>query len=499
MINVTTDTRLSIVLPNTNKALAEAIRTATPEQLTQLKEGKDIKSLLSGVFQDKITASKSDQTLLDILKNGAAFKNMGNFTENLKSLLSELKNAPLLTQKVESIEGFFKNITSMNTATLKSQLSNSGVFMESKIAAAVQILPTLKETLTSLQNLLSKSPLPEAKTLSSTIGSLIESSALTHPPQDIKGAAVIADTLKHITDSLKNIVAKSDVLYSKEITQFSQKIDQLASAPQAAVAEIKTTLSQLYGALLSSKADGVNPLLDSIELLLKNINNTTQDPIVPLKELSNQLQEAISSGDVMVSHETSVLIAKLDEFTNPKSLLLDHALQESMSDDLKSGLMNLSESLQESSDPSAKVLLEHVDKLLTQIDYQQLVSHLNHSNSIYFPFAWDQLDEGSMTFKKNNNKKFYCEINLRLKEYGELDLMMGLYEGNQIEIQAHTQLPQLKELIQENIAQLRTLLINAGLTPRSIRVYETKESPQSISDSYGSQDFGSDLGFEVKV
>ncbi len=500
MINITTDARLSILLPNTNKALADAIKSATPEQLTQLKEGKDIKSLLTRVFQDKISMSKSDQTLLDILKNGAAFKNMGNFTENLKSLLSELKTAPILSQKSETIERFFKPFTSMDTASLKSQLANSGVFMESKIASAVQILPTLKETLSSLQNLLSKSTLPEAKALSSKIGLFLESGSLNQPPQEIKGAIAITDTLKQFSDSLKNIVSKSDVLYSKEITQFAQKIDQLAATPQAAVSEIKTTLSQLYGALLSSKADGVNPLLDSIERLLKNINNAAQDPIVPLKELSNQLHEAITSGDVMVSHETSVLIAKLGEFTNPKSLLLDHTLQESMNDDLKSGLMKLSEALQESSDPSAKVLLEHVDKLLTQIDYQQLVSNLNHSNSIYFPFAWDQLDEGSMTFKKNNNnKKFYCEINLRLKEYGELNLMMGLYEGNQIEIQAHTQMPQLKELIQENIAQLRTLLINAGLTPRSIRVYETKESPQSLSDSYGLEDFGSDLGFEVKV
>lgn len=530
MITLSPDAKLSIILPNTNKAFAEAVKNATPDQLNQLKEGKDIKSLLTSVFQDKITSSKSDQALLDILKNGAAFKNMGNFADDLKSLLTELKSTPLLAQKSDSLEEFFKNITSMDTPSLKSQLANSGVFMESKIAAAVQIFPSLKETLGGLQQLLSRSTLPEAKALNATIGSLLEAPILNHPPSDLKSAVQIADTLKKVTDTLRGFIAKSDVLYSKEISQFAQKIDQLirqtvetpphpkeaplspqksdiSTSPSALPTvspptpqEIKATLSQLYGILLTSKAEGSNPVLDSIELLLKNLGKENSDPLLQLKEFSTQLHGAIASGDVVVSPEATELVAKLDEFAQPKELLIEDVLKESMKDDLKSGLMKLSEELQSSTDPKAEKLLEHVDKLLTQIDYHQLTSHLSASNSIYFPFAWDQLEEGSVAFKKTKEKKFYCEINLRLKEYGELNLMMGLYDGNQIEIQAHTQKAQLKELIQENISQLRTLLINAGLTPRAIRVYETKEAHNSASsDAYGTQTFNSDFGFEVKV
>lgn len=104
-----------------------------------------------------------------------------------------------------------------------------------------------------------------------------------------------------------------------------------------------------------------------------------------------------------------------------------------------------------------------------------------------------------MAFKKTADKKFYCEINLRLKEYGELNLMMGLYEGNQLEIQAHTEKPELKTLIQENISQLRSLLINADLTPRSIRIFEMKETLSPLKDTYTTDGNGSDLGFEVMV
>lgn len=499
MITVSSDTKLTIILPNTNKAFAEAVKNATPEQLDQLKEGKDIKSLLTSVFQDKITASKSDQTLLELLKNTPAFKNMGNFADDLKSLFAEVKNSPELPLKGESIERFLKTITSLDTATLKSQMASSGVFMESKIGFATQIMPTLKETLQLLQNLLSKSNLPDAKALNDTIGSLLETPELNQLSVDLKSAEFISGRLKNITDTLRGILSGSDVLYSKEMVQFAQKIDQLINTAPLAHQEIKATLSELYSTLLSSKAADSNTLLDSIELLLKNISKPGIDPLPQIKEFSAQLRIAIGSGDIAVSDEVSKLIIKLSEFTRPKELIIDALLKDSMSNDLKSGLMKLAEEFQSSPHPKAGELLEQANKLLTQIDYHQLISYLGNSNSIYIPFVWDQLEEGSLAFKKTKEKKFYCEINLRLKEYGKLDLMMVLYDKNQIEIQAHTEKPELKELMQEHIGQLRSVLINAGLTPRGIRIFEKKESQNSIAISYGRHSYESDMGFEVKV
>lgn len=104
-----------------------------------------------------------------------------------------------------------------------------------------------------------------------------------------------------------------------------------------------------------------------------------------------------------------------------------------------------------------------------------------------------------MAFKKTADKKFYCEINLRLKEYGELDLMMALYDQNQLEIQAHTEKAELKEVLMENLPELRTLLIDAGLTPRRIRIFEAKESATPLSETYIAHEDDSDLGFEVTV
>lgn len=489
MINLNTEARLNIILPNMNKALGEAIKNATPEQLETLKEGKDLKSLLTSVFQDKITASKSDTVLADILKNSTPFKTMGNLSENLESLLKDLKSSPDLSLKTAVLEKFFKNIDLLDTQTLKTQMANSGVFMESKFAAALNKLPDLIQSLEQLQNILTKSPNNDAKILQKQIATLLESPTLSASSNNLQNALTLTDSLKKISENLHILLSKSDPIYSKEVSELAQKLDQFS-----VVQEIKTSLSQLYGTLLSSKAHETNDLLDSIEKLLKNLNNA---PAEELKNFTQQLKNAIKEGDI--TKELSTLITKLGEFTSPKELVTETFLRESLSNDLKSNLLSLHDELSQSNDPNALKLLEQTEKLLTQIDYHQLTSYLEASNSIYIPFSWDQLESGSMTFKKTSDKKFYCEINLQLKEYGELNLMMALYEGNQLEIQAHTQKSELKNLIQENIGELRSLLINADLTPRTIRVMEMRETPSGISESYSGYQHGPDLGFEVKV
>lgn len=487
MINLSPEARLSIILPNNNKAFSEAIKNASPEQLETLKEGKDIKSLLTSVFQDKTTASKSDQTLLELLKNSTAFKNMGSFSDNLQSLVKEMKSSPDTAVKTAVFENFLKNITSMDPQTLKNQIGSSGIFMESKFAEALQKLPDLTQTLEQLKTALAKIPRTEAKDLQTKTISLLNDPILSKASHHPESAAKLSEGVKKIADALQTLLSKSDPLYSKEVAAIAQKLDQLST-----VSEIKSTLSQLYGALLSSNAPDSNALLDSIEKLLKNLNTAPKEDV---KAFAQQLRDALASDN---TKELSLLATKLAASSDPKELVTETFLKASMEDDVKSNLLALREDLTQSSDTSSQKLMEQTDKLLTQIDYHQLVSHLGSSNSIYFPFVWDQLQEGSLSFKKTKEKKFYCEINLKLKDYGELNLMMALYEGNQLEIQAHTEKAELKTIIHDNIGELRSLLIQSGLTPRSIRVFESSETKTPLVETYSSSE-GSDMGFEVTV
>jgi len=317
MITSATHSKLSLLLPNQNTLLTEIIKQATPQQLMHLHEKNDLKTFLNSLFNDTITHTKSNSILLDILKNNPSFKNMGNFTEDLKSLLASLKEEPSLAPKLSRLESFLQPIQTVDAPVLKEKMVNSGVFMESKIAT--------------------------------------------------------------LTDAL-----------------FEE-------------------------------------------------------------------------------------------------------IEESMGRDVKSNLLSLKDSLEELNLPNHEKLQTQIDQLITKIDYHQLLSHLSNTNSLYFPFKWDQLQEGSVTFKKAKGKKFYCEINLTLKDYGEINLMMGLYEENQLEIQIYTEKSELKTLIQLHLERLRALLIDAGIMLRIVRVREIKDQTAPSFTGYAPETIDSHFGFETKV
>lgn len=490
MIQLKTDTRLNIVLPNTNKAFAEAIKNATPEQLAVLKEGKDIKSLITSLFKEKIAASKSDQALLQILKNAPAFKNMGSVSERLASFAAELKTLPDLSSKAGKLESFLKNFAALSSGTLKSQIEQSGVFMESKIAHAARLLPSLKETLQQLHTLLSQSSRPEAKTLAGSIEVL-----LAKPPmQDVSlppsKSAEIGTALQKIAETLKGLDGSLDPLYSKEVGQIARDIQTLIST---SAEEVKPSLSRLYGALLQSTAQETNPILDRIELLLRS------DPLPSgeLETFSRHLGSVLEKGDPVA--KALVHLPKLVELSSPGALDIAALLEKTVGEDLKSQMLGISEELKALPHTKGGELLEQADRLLSAIDYHQLVSYLNASNSIYFPFSWEMLEEGSLAFKKGKEKKFYCEINLRLKEYGELNLMMALHDENRLDIQARTETMELKEQITEHLPQLRAMLIDAGLVLQTVRVLNAGEADSLEHGGYAEDGYAPDTGFEVKV
>ena len=64
MINLNTSKTLNIVLPNTNKALNEVVKSITPQELETLSKGRDLKSIVSTLLQQSANDSSGDKKLL---------------------------------------------------------------------------------------------------------------------------------------------------------------------------------------------------------------------------------------------------------------------------------------------------------------------------------------------------------------------------------------------------------------------------------------------------
>ncbi len=128
-------------------------------------------------------------------------------------------------------------------------------------------------------------------------------------------------------------------------------------------------------------------------------------------------------------------------------------------------------------------LTKQIDKLLTQMDFYQLNSLVSNSNYVYVPFFWEMLEDGTVNMKKTEEEKFFCQINLTLKDFGKVDLMLGLYDKNKLDLTIYAQREHFKTAIRENIQKLKIALNSVDLIPVNIKLLDMKDEKEKETPS----------------
>ncbi len=609
MIQLSTERQLSILLPNSNKALAEVLKNATPKQLETIVREKDLRSVVSGLLNDTLQSSKADKVVLDLLKNSPIFKNLSSVTGDLKQLLNLLpKVEGKLTPIHQTLNAFLSKMEQMDPALLQRQINNSGVFLESKLAMSADPKAEVKTMLTQLLSPLKQSDTVLAKSLMHDIkavlaneqlfikGDSVPVKALSALLQNIVGqlqqgiqtsdpirsglieqlvekllpftqtdvknltttATLSSNRLQNLFTQLKHELIRSNIPDVKallqQISQLSAKVSSVSTG-QTVTQELSKQLQrvevQLQTLLQQRSIPSSKPILESLEQLKgmlqtimtkpdstpfssveKLLNTlTAQLPVsqdIPIKSLPSLIETILMNrpaasveqlaalkipqevrtlldqlsvlkyqGDAIYSKEVSELMQKLTPFTKAENLLGTTIIKENLSHDVKALLLQMGDEVQKATLPNTSEIMKQMDKLMMQIDYYQLLSHLSSSSALYMPFIWEELEQGSLAFKKGNEDNFYCEIDLQLKEYGELNLMLVLYEENQLNIRAYTEKAKLKEKLIEQMPLLRSALASVNIMPRQIRIFEMQEAEKA--QGYDNRDSSVDMGFEVKA
>lgn len=597
MISISSNKTLDIILPNTNKALAEVIKDATPKQLEVIGKNKDLKSIINSLLKESSKTSMPDKALLQLVKNNPTLKDLGNVSTTIKELVVSMKEntqakqtptdtkvvatlkeqntpatlkpndsnlkptqLPLDTKTIPHVTGeknplpiekllkeFLIDIKNLNETALKSKITNSGVFLESKLKDAQNPQVELRDTLRSLLNNVTKSSIYPVKSLQKHIQILLESdivknasnNALTQNlPDDKKALTQLVKGIEKIIQTLHSNIKEGDSTTTKTFNALLQKLEMqiepkhlpipvkndtknvtsiVSHVQEDSIAKLKPsvsdninllslkeTLLQIMPHVERSSLSEAKGLFDSLNKILKILPDTdtaaTQltDKKIPqeLRSAIEPLKTTMGKADHLFSKDIGILLDKLASLNSLQKLSTQQNIKEIISNDLKSVLLRAGEEIAKSSHPNQAEILRHIDKLSLQIDYYQLVSHLSNSSSIYLPFSWDTLEEGQINLKKTEDDKFYCDIELKLKEYGELNLRLVLYEKNQIKLQIHSDNDDLKNIIKENIASLRSALIESQIIPTEIRIKDSlKKSTASAYEDYTDK-FAT--GFEVK-
>ena len=527
MINFSINKQLDIILTNTNKALAEVVKSATPKELATLSQdisqGKDLKSIVGALLKQTAQSSGSDKELLSLVKNNPTLKNLGSASDAIKDLLAAIKSDKTPLPIENKLKSFLIEVKDLNPPLLKEKIGNSGIFLESKLKSVQNPQVELKTVLESLTKTLDKSQIFNVTVLSEKLKDVLNSKIISEasnkallqtPQDDKKSLEEVVKKLETILPKIREHVKNADILNTPKLAATLAKLERLLEpkTPNAAdfkAADLKTpsvqeTLSQVTSQLSQSANPQAKSALDALSKIFTLLKT---DPTVEVltdkkipQEIKTQIESlkgAIAKADPVFSKEVASSVQKLASLSSPTRLASNANVKEIATNDLKAILSQASSEIAKSEHPNKMELLKHVDKLALQIDYNQLVSHLSNSTSLYAPFAWDEMKEGRINIQKDKEDKFYVDINLKLHEYGELNLKLALYDKNQLNVQIYSDNQELKELIKENVSTLRSALIDNEITPREIRVFDIKK-PMRTSP-YESAQPNINMGFEVKA
>ncbi len=279
-------------------------------------------------------------------------------------------------------------------------------------------------------------------------------------PQELQTLTQSKD-LGSILDALLKQSQTADTAQNKLLLQLLKNNPTLKSLSSA-----NTTLKELIATLKQEK--NPLPLEKELEKFLTNIKDINP------KELKTKMQ---NSG--------VFLEANIKNSQNPKELF---------NSDIKALLLKAHDELSNATQANRQEILKTIDKLLLQIDYNQLVSHLSNASSLYIPYEWNDLQEGNIALKNAKDDRFFCDIHLNLKSYGELNLRLALFENNQLSINIHTKNEALKSLLQNNLQTLKKQLLHVNIVPKEIRFIDLKQNEYETQTNDELQ-----MGFEVKA
>jgi len=461
--------------------------------------------LQNALVQLKSTLGQSDQKgIADIIKNiDSLLNNKTIFDKHsdvkvFESIKKEL--SALLSNIKEAIKGA-DPLYSKEVQTLISKLEN---FSQTPVHNRVETfsLSTLKNLVHELLDEMRISAKSESKALASQL------SDIQSKLSSIQKENMTLPLLKTLSSTLKNLdITSLSKLDNKELQALIAESKTLSQMKFEDIEVLKTDDLKTFFTAITDKiapfnTQGTKSIFDIIEKILSSLKQPQQgfeDLKVP-KDIKNWIanfEKEMAKADVLFSKPLQAQLDKIAHFASPSHLLDNKLLQESLQKDIKALLLGLEKELGTSSTVNTTELLKSVDKLLLQVDYFQLMSHLSNASYLYLPYHWDGLDNGQFSFKNRKDGSCYCEIDLELKEYGKLNMILQLFEDNQLNMMIYTQKKELKAIFKENIKELRASLTAVDIMPRNIHLFELDENSER-PNPYGNGAKLDELGFEVK-
>ena len=508
----------------------------TPSEQTISNALDNVGKLVARVLDDLKSASslsKAEQ----ILSQAKDTKIAPNLTSELSDLAKSLEaeaaqnESPEIKSLALKLKEFLKPIADLKAGSLNDQIKNSGVMLEANLKDALtpEKLPSsIQKLLSDIKNLSNQNLLSQILTLNDEsldnqnsfmkLTSMLEKAS--GDAKNILDNSSIKTLLKDV-DKLDNVAKFLDKNFSKE--QSADAVKNQTSKMENFISNLSEKVGNLASEKLnqsvafSSNHKELKAILESLKNDLKMLNNIGDEAglVKAFNEVSDvskegSLQDKLQSAARRLAHslsladpeassaksdlaESKALLKQLKLATNDINNITTKSQSEIskvLNQDVKSTLLNISEKSQNAQSVNA------ANKMISQIEMHQMVSSLQGGIQTYMPYIWDGVEGGNVAFKQGKKDKFYAQIDLNFKKFGQINVMVGLVDKRYIDLSVATQTNEFKELILGNSSELKQAISKLGLIVSNFNI---KTLPKvKLNDRF--KNFGGlDVGFDKKI
>ena len=517
-------------------SLFKAQPAGTPSEQTVSNALDNVGKLVARVLDDLKSASslsKAEQILSQAKDTKIAPNLASELSDLAKSLEAEAaqNESPGIKSLALKLKEFLKPIADLKAGSLNDQIKNSGVMLEANLKDALtpEKLPSsIQKLLSDIKNLSNQNLLSQILTLNDEsldnqnsfmkLTSMLEKAS--SDAKNILDNSSIKTLLKDV-DKLDNVAKFLDKNFSKE---------QSADAVKSQIGKMENFISNLsekvanlaseklnQSVAFSSNHKELKAILENLKNDLKMLNNIGDEAglVKAFNEVSDvskegSLQDKLQSAARRLAHslsladpdastaksdlaESKALLKQLKLATNDINNITTKSQSEIskvLNQDVKSTLLNISEKSQNAQTVNA------ANKMISQIEMHQMVSSLQGGIQTYMPYIWDGVEGGNVAFKQGKKDKFYAQIDLNFKKFGQINVMVGLVDKRYIDLSVATQTNEFKELILGNSSELKQAISKLGLIVSNFNI---KTLPKvKLNDRF--KNFGGlDVGFDKKI
>ncbi|WP_257933180.1 C-terminal FliK domain-containing protein [Campylobacter lari] len=511
-------------LPQSFFNLLNTIKGATSENLKRNISNLDLKNLdatstLKELIHILQNHKKDNKISLENTNYKTLFK-LFDKIENFKNYINKNPNS-ISQEKLQNIaNNFIKNL-SKNLALINKELAKPENIKIQNTHILKELSQNIKDLITLLKDI--KNHKNKTETTQENLNKTPHTKDIKEElKEEIKTPQKNTEDKKEIQQKQESIVKDKEIQNTKE-----EKIPQSKDIKENPKEEPKTLQKN---AEEPSKNDSKSQNLQTNNTKLEDIFKSTSGKIL-LEDIfkqnvsknlnfSQNLQEELLNN---LNKELGLIGRKLNEVLkalDPKNYEAKNSLDDikniekklelsikdlgkitpkdtaeissELQKDIKSTLLQVSNLAKNLDNEN---ILNQANRLIAQLEFNQLLSLANNSIHTFLPFFWDNLEKSNVVFKRGKKDKFYAQINLEFEKLGKINVFLSLSNDKYIDINMMIENANFRKKLYERAHELKKALVKVGLLSSNFFISDIVKSKFHNQEEYN--DFN--MGFDTRA